>query len=186
MTINSTSNKIVATIRKCTGKYTSRKLRREGSVPAVLYGNNLSTKHLEINSRELVSVIRHYGKDAVLTLDIDGVKQSVTIKDLVIHPIKLSIQHIDLLTTYNVVKLLLILEGMPILGFKCLQQHKYIEVKTKNVLLDNSLIISINNLSVGNEILAGQIKLPLGTYLISDPKVPLIKLENKSNFDSRL
>jgi large subunit ribosomal protein L25 len=91
------SNNLTAVVREETGKGASRRARREGRVPAVLYGHGTDPQHLELNAHDLAAVLRHSGTNAVLSLDIAGTEQLALTKSLEIHPIRRSITHLDLL-----------------------------------------------------------------------------------------
>jgi large subunit ribosomal protein L25 len=89
---------IVAVSRDEQGKGASRRLRREGMVPGIIYGGGkdpemFSTKHNEL--------IQHLDNEAfyshILAVDINGAKQKVVLKDLQRHPSKPFITHLDLL-----------------------------------------------------------------------------------------
>ena len=90
-------NNLTAQVRTVTGKGASRRARREGKVPAVLYGHGADPQHLELNARDFAAVLRNAGTNAVLTLDIDGTESLALTKSLEIHPIRRNIQHADLL-----------------------------------------------------------------------------------------
>lgn len=90
-------NKLTVTVRSATGKGASRRARREGLVPVVLYGHGTDPQHLELNARDFAAVLRHAGTNAVLTLDIEGKEQLALTKSITIHPIRRSLQHADLL-----------------------------------------------------------------------------------------
>ena len=92
-----TVNNLTALVRAKTGKGASRLARREGRVPAVLYGHGTDPQHLELPARELSAVLRHTGTNAILTLDIEGKEHLALTKSLEIHPIRRNIQHADLL-----------------------------------------------------------------------------------------
>ena len=53
-----TVNKLTATVRTKTGKGASRQARRDGQVPAVLYGHGADPQHLELNARDFAAVLR--------------------------------------------------------------------------------------------------------------------------------
>ena len=84
-------------MRTETGKGASRRARREGKIPAVLYGHGADPQHLELPGHDFAAVLRHSGTNAVLTLDIEGKEQLALTKALDIHPIRRTIQHADLL-----------------------------------------------------------------------------------------
>jgi len=93
----STVNQLTATPRTETGKGASRRARRDGKIPAVLYGHGADPQHLELPGHDFAAVLRHSGTNAVLTLDIAGKEQLALTRALDIHPIRRTIQHADLL-----------------------------------------------------------------------------------------
>ena len=90
-------NQLKAAVRAETGKGASRRARRDGKIPAVLYGHGAAPQHLELPGHDFAAVLRHAGTNAVLTLDIEGKEQLALTKSLDIHPIRRTIQHADLL-----------------------------------------------------------------------------------------
>ena len=97
MAKGATVNKLSVNVRSNTGKGASRRARREGLVPVVLYGHGSDPQHLELNARDFAAILRHSGTNAVLTLDIDGKEQLALTKAISVHPVRRNIQHADLL-----------------------------------------------------------------------------------------
>lgn len=64
-------NNLTASVRTETGKGASRRARRNGKVPAVLYGHGTDPRHLELDAHDFAAVLRHKGTNALLTLDIE-------------------------------------------------------------------------------------------------------------------
>src|ERR1700733_13156966 len=91
------ANELTVSVRTQTGKGASRRARRDGKIPAVLYGHGAEPQHLELPGHDFAAVLRHSGTNAVLTLDINGKEQLALTKALAIHPIRRTIQHADLL-----------------------------------------------------------------------------------------
>src|ERR1700748_3938657 len=91
------ANELTVSVRTQTGKGASRRVRRDGKIPAVLYGHGADPQHLELPGHDFAAVLRHSGTNAVLTLDIEGKEQLALTKSLAIHPIRRSITHADLL-----------------------------------------------------------------------------------------
>jgi large subunit ribosomal protein L25 len=90
------SIEINAVIRELKGTGASRRLRRAGTVPGVVYGGGKEALPLEINYKELFLQFRHEAFHAsVLTLLISGKKESVLLRDFQMHPVRNTIQHID-------------------------------------------------------------------------------------------
>lgn len=87
---------INAVIRDAKGTGASRRLRHAGSVPGVVYGGGKDAYPLEINAKELFLQFRHEAFHAsVLTLIVDGKKESVLLRDFQMHPVRNTIQHVD-------------------------------------------------------------------------------------------
>ncbi len=90
------SIEINAVKRDVKGTGASRRLRRAGTVPGVVYGAGKEAVTLEINAKELFLEFRHEAFHAsVLTLNLDGKKESVLLRDFQMHPVRNTIQHID-------------------------------------------------------------------------------------------
>jgi large subunit ribosomal protein L25 len=89
---------ISATPRDVQGKGASRRLRREGLVPGIIYGGGKEPQMFAAKHNEL---IQHLDREAfyshILTVDVGGKKQKVVLKDLQRHPAKPFIMHMDLL-----------------------------------------------------------------------------------------
>ncbi|SUE05891.1 50S ribosomal protein L25 [Prescottella equi] len=93
----SDDNKLVASVRSEFGKGAARRARRDGQVPAVLYGHGTDPQHLNLPAREFAAILRAHGTNVVINLDIDGKDQLALTKSVVVHPIRRHIEHADLL-----------------------------------------------------------------------------------------
>lgn len=74
-----------------------RRLRKEGNIPAVVYGKNTDSKSVYINSIDFLKTIREVGRNGVISLDIGGNKQDVMLTDYQEDSIKREILHADFL-----------------------------------------------------------------------------------------
>lgn len=87
---------ITAVKRDSKGTGASRRLRRAGKVPGVVYGANKDAVSFEIDHKALFLQFRHEAFHAsILTLNLDGSKESVLLRDYQMHPVRNTIQHID-------------------------------------------------------------------------------------------
>ncbi|MDH6198909.1 large subunit ribosomal protein L25 [Mycobacterium frederiksbergense] len=180
MAKSATPNKLTASVRTRTGKGASRQARRDGKVPAVLYGHGTEPQHLEISAREFAAVLRHSGTNAVLTLDIDGTEQLALTKALDIHPIRRNIQHADLLVVRRgekvTVEVTVVLEGDAASGTLVTQDVNAIEIEAEALSIPEHLTVSVEGLEAGTQVLAGEIELPAGVSLVSDPEVLVVNV----------
>jgi len=86
-----------AELRITQGKGASRRLRRlEEKVPAVLYGGNEPAQNIALNQKKVMHALEHTSfYSHILTLNMEGKKQQVILKDLQRHHYKKSILHMD-------------------------------------------------------------------------------------------
>lgn len=87
---------IQAKKRESKGTSASRRLRRAGTVPGIVYGGDKEAISLEFDHKNLFLEFRHEAFHAsILTLDVEGKKESVLLRDYQLHPVRNTIQHID-------------------------------------------------------------------------------------------
>lgn len=173
-------NNLIAAVRTKTGKGASRQARREGKVPAVLYGHGADPRHLELPARELAAVLRNFGTNAVLTLDIDGTEALALPKAIEIHPIRRNIQHVDLIIVRRgekvTVEVNVIVEGDAGPDTLVNQESNTIEIESDAMSIPESLTLSVEGIRAGTQFLASQIPLPDGVTLVSDPELLVVNV----------
>jgi large subunit ribosomal protein L25 len=175
-----TVNQLAVTVRTETGKGASRRARREGKIPAVLYGHGSDPQHLELPGHDFAAVLRHSGTNAVLTLDIAGKEQLALTKALEIHPIKRSIQHADLIIVRRgekvTVEVNVVVEGEAGPDTLVTQDANSIEIEAEALSIPEQLTVSIEGAEAGTQFTAGQIELPRGVTLVSDPELLVVNV----------
>lgn len=176
----STVNQLSVTVRTETGKGASRRARRAGKIPAVLYGHGADPQHLDLPGHDFAAVLRHSGTNAVLTLDIEGKEQLALTKALDIHPIRRSIQHADLLVVRRgekvTVEVSVVIEGEAGPDTLVTQETNAIEIEAEALSIPEQLTVSIEGAEPGTQFTAGQISLPRGVNLISDPDLLVVNV----------
>ncbi|MBI5436295.1 MAG: 50S ribosomal protein L25/general stress protein Ctc [Nitrosomonadales bacterium] len=86
---------VSATSRKAQGTGASRRLRKAGRVPGIVYGEGEPTL-IDLDQNNLYHSLRKEAFHAsVLTLDLDGKKEQVLLRNFVMHPFRQQVQHID-------------------------------------------------------------------------------------------
>jgi large subunit ribosomal protein L25 len=176
------ANELTASVRTQTGKGASRRARREGRIPAVLYGHGAQPQHLELPGRDFAAVLRHSGTNAVLTLDIDGKEQFALTKALAIHPIRRTITHADLLVVRRgekvVVEVSVDVVGDAAYGTLITQEANTIEIEAEALSIPETLTVSVEGAEAGTQFTAGQIALPAGVTLADDPDLLVVNVVN--------
>jgi large subunit ribosomal protein L25 len=176
----STTNQLSVSVRIETGKGASRRARRNGKIPAVLYGHGADPQHLELPGHEFAAVLRHSGTNAVLTLDIDGKQQLALTKAIDIHPIRRTIQHADLLVVRRgekvVVEVSVDVVGEAGPDTLVTLETDEIEIEAEALSIPEELTVSVEDAEAGTQITAGQITLPPGVRLVSDPDLLVVNV----------
>lgn len=85
-----------ATDRVTSGSRASRRLRREGRIPAVVYGTSIDTRAVHVASRDLYGVLRtEAGLNALIELDVEGSGLLVIAREVQRDPVRGDITHLD-------------------------------------------------------------------------------------------
>lgn len=163
--------------RALQGKGASRRLRREGKVPAVLYGGKGEAESLALDHNEMW---KHLKTEAfyshILTLKIKGEGQQVVLKDLQRHPVNEYLIHVDLLRVLADVALRmhvpLHFKGADICpGVKTsegvVEHHlNQVVVECLPKFLPEFIEVDISHLELNQSLHLSQIKLPEGVALV--------------------
>ncbi|GGO89833.1 50S ribosomal protein L25 [Nocardioides phosphati] len=169
---------ITAELRTEFGKGASRRARRDGKIPAVIYGHGEDPIHVTLPGHQTTMALRHMGTNAVLELSIEGKTQLALSKAVQVDPIRRVIEHIDFVavrkgekvhvdvpvhTTGEAAKeTLVVLENATIL------------VEAEATHIPEGIEVDIEGAEAGTQILAGQITLPKGTSLLSDAELLVV------------
>ncbi|MFZ2176422.1 MAG: 50S ribosomal protein L25/general stress protein Ctc [Rhodococcus sp. (in: high G+C Gram-positive bacteria)] len=176
----SDENRLVAGTRTEFGKGAARRARRDGQVPAVLYGHGEDPRHLNLPSREFAAILRAHGTNAILNLDIDGTQQVALTKSIVVHPIRNYIEHADLLVIKKgekvTVEVPVVVTGEAASGTLVAQDASTIALEADALHIPEEIEVSVEGLEAGTQILANQLELPKGATLQADPDLLIVNV----------
>ncbi|MDH5750729.1 MAG: 50S ribosomal protein L25/general stress protein Ctc [Rhodospirillales bacterium] len=170
---------LAAEVRMRAGKGAARQTRREGRVPAVIYGNKQDTVMISLNPLDLMHQLRGPGFfGRVFEIDAAGEKHKVLARDLQLDPVTDRPIHVDFMrfgadTKLHVeVEVVFINEadspGLKRGGVLNVVRHT-IEMICAADKIPESVIIDLTGLDIGDSVHASVIKLPEGSELaISD------------------
>ncbi|MBP86514.1 MAG: 50S ribosomal protein L25 [Planctomycetaceae bacterium] len=168
-----------ATVRENLGSRNSRRLRNTSQIPAVLYGHGQESVSLSIPESEILAVIRHGAK----LVDVTGaVKDSALIQQVQWDALGSDVLHLDLLrvskdeavTITVAVHLRGEAPGTKEGGVLDHARHE-IELECRADSIPEPLEITVNELHVGQSITVGQLELPDGVTLLTDPDLVLVQ-----------
>lgn len=160
------------------GKGAARRTRRDGKIPAVLYGHGSDPKHLALPAIEFARVVREHGNNAVLTLDIDSKSELALTKTVTTHPIKNYIEHVDLLLVRRgekvTVEVPVVLTGEAQPGTLVTQDATTLQVAVEALHIPEQFEVSVDGAEAGTQILASNVPLTAGAELVTDPDTLVI------------
>ncbi len=167
-----------AEIRKKKGKGAARSLRREGKVPAILYGKDMEPLPLSVPSKELSDLEHKQGiTGSLLKLKVDGKTYTAVIKEVARGPLTDEYLHVDFqkisLTEKISTFVPIVVKGEEVCpGIKLggVLQHGINEVEIEALPRDipEHLEVDVSNLEIGDNIRVGDLTPPPGVEIISD------------------
>ncbi|WP_419919050.1 50S ribosomal protein L25 [Candidatus Poriferisocius sp.] len=161
------------------GTRSSRRLRRGGQIPGVVYGLGQESVPVAVDARELRSALTtEAGLNALLTLDMDGTRQLGLVKDLQHHPVRNEVIHVDFIRVDADVevevdvRVVLVGDASGVTNEDGVvdQAAFSVRVLAKPQSIPNELSIDISEMVMGSTLRTGDIQLPDGVQLAGDPE----------------
>ena len=173
--------------REETGKCPSRRLRKVGRVPAILYGSSIKGAiQLSLNNKELEKVLHTgAGENVLINLSFEGDKDNkmVMLKEITRHPLKDSIEHVDLLEVVMDKKIAV---EVPIhlvgkaaglaFGGIVQQETRKIKVECLPNQIPGSLDADISLLEIGQSLHISDIALPEDVKVLNDMEETVVSV----------
>lgn len=163
------------------GKGAARRTRRAGKIPAVLYGHGTDPQHVALPAREFARVVREQGSNAVLSLELgNGANQLALTKTITVHPIRNYIEHVDLLVIRRgekvSVEVPVVVVGAAAPGSLVTQAAGALQVEADVLTIPEQFEVDVEDAEIGTQILAGQVSLPSGVTLATDPETLVVNV----------
>lgn len=164
-------------IRENAGKGAARSARRDGKVPAVIYGHGREPQSLTIDTRELEKLLEHISaENTVIDLSLDGRSSRTLIREIQRHPFKRQILHVDFQELVAgekvVVRLPIILMGVPdgvrMDGGVLDQTLRELEVEVDPSNIPNHVEVDVTSLIIGSSLHVSDIVLPEGVEVVGE------------------
>ncbi len=165
--------RIAAETRDEFGKGAARRSRREGRVPAVLYGHGTQTRHLSLPAHDLMLAL----KTPNVLLRLEGLKHGSEIalpKAVQRNPIRGLIEHVDLILVRRGEKVTV---EVPIrvtgtIAPDGLLDHQLVQisVEAEATSIPQGIDVDVDGMEIGSAVHASDLKLPRGVILQADPE----------------
>jgi large subunit ribosomal protein L25 len=169
---------VIANKRDVQGKGASRRLRRQGKTPGVVYGAGKEAINIELDHNTLFYALKREAFHAsILTLAIDGVKEAVLLRDYIMHPFRMEVQHIDFQRVDKTQKIHVkvplhfvnaeIAPGVKLASGVVTHIMSDLDVSCLADKLPEFIEVDLADLQAGHSIHLSQLKLPEGVELAS-------------------
>jgi large subunit ribosomal protein L25 len=176
--------RIQAETRSTRGKGSARKLRKEGVIPGILYGRDVSPVAISVGARDWRTLEAHARSNAVIRMDLNDAgtvqERPVMIKDVQRAPVGHKVLHIDFLQVSMErvvqVEVPIHLTGEPVGVVKggVVEQHlRTAMVETLPDRIPERIDIDISALDIGDSIHIQEISLP-GVKLLDHPEIAVV------------
>lgn len=173
---------ITGELRSQFGKKANKSLRKEGKIPAILYGGD-QVDHFTTTIRDVKHLV--YTPDFKLAeIQVDGKVSKAILKEIQFHPVTDEIVHIDFLrlqeNTEIKVEIPVNFRGVSPgvkAGGKLIQSLRKIKIKTTPEKLIDALIVDISNVELGGAVRVRELDIVEGIEVINDGAIPIAIVE---------
>ncbi len=168
---------LTAELRRGAGKGAARRLRREGKIPAILYGAKIEPLPLSVSPQAIRTALGSGGTNALITLKIEGdgagpSSRVVLLKDYQLDPVRRTMLHADLyevrmdqpITIEVPIRLTGKAEGVKAGGI-LEQVHRSITVECLPDRIPDAIDVDVTQLGIGQSLHAADLTLPEGVRL---------------------
>ncbi len=172
---------VIAFKRDAQGSSASRRLRHAGKVPGIVYGGSAAPMQIELDHNALYHALRKEAFHAsVLTLAVDGKRESVLLRDTQWHPYKQQVLHVDFQRVDKDHKIHVKVPlhflnaetapGVKLGGGKPHHIVNELDVECLPGSLPEFIEVDMGKLEVGHSIHANDLALPAGVELVAHLK----------------
>ncbi len=174
---------LVAETGRESGTRSSKRLRREGRIPAVVYGHGTDPVSVSVDARELrLALNTEAGVNALVNLSIDGRSQLTMARVLQRHPVRNSVTHVDFQVVSRDeimsadVTFLLVGEAKHVTNDEGVVDQTLfsLTVNATPSAIPTHIEIDISGLRIGDAIRVGDLKLPNGVTTDVDPEEAIV------------
>jgi large subunit ribosomal protein L25 len=166
--------------REDRGKNAARRLRRQGHVPAVLYGGEGKSLTLAVNAKQLAAILRsESGRNTIFKVKLSTGDQAAMLKDWQVDPLLGSLLHVDLLRVAMDVRMHVMVpvhtfgepQGVKLQGgiFEMVTREVEVECLPSNI--PGEIRVDVSELMIGKQLRVGDLPIDAAKIkLVTDPQ----------------
>lgn len=178
-----TTASLSATRRTGTGKGNARSLRRDGQVPAVIYGHARESTALTVSARDLDKLLSRISADnTVVEIAVEGTTSRALIREIQRHPFKRQILHVDFqelvagekMTVRVPVRLIGTPAGVRLGGGIVDHTLRELTISVDPAQMPNQIEIDITDMELGDSIHVSAVRVPAGVTVLDDANAAVV------------
>jgi large subunit ribosomal protein L25 len=161
----------------------AKKERRNGRVPGILYGKNITNLLFEIGEMELAKELSRSGEHGIININIDGKDHMALIKEIQKDPVNRKLMHIDLEELSNDT---VVVTDVPLHfvgedrvarnGCIIQKERNTVKVQCKGSNLPKSISVDISNLNFGDTYRLADVEFSNEISFVDDPSTVLVSI----------
>ncbi|HEY5545510.1 MAG TPA: 50S ribosomal protein L25 [Gemmatimonadaceae bacterium] len=165
--------------RSGTGKGAARSLRRDGRVPAVIYGHAREPLSLSVPARDFDRLLEKVAaENTVIELHIDGTMARTLIREIQRHPVRRNVLHVDFQELVAgervIVRIPITLQGTPegvrTSGGILSQIMQELECRVDPLNMPSHIDVDVTNVTIGHSVHVNEMTIPEGVEVLDDPE----------------
>ncbi|MBO4675721.1 MAG: 50S ribosomal protein L25 [Elusimicrobiaceae bacterium] len=159
------------------------KIRADKNIPAVIYGGHKDPVSVTVSVKDLEKIVKA-GKNTLVEVTLNGKPELALVKEVQYHPVTDLPIHADFQRVAMNDKMDVVvpvrLEGTcaDIAQYGAIIEHilREIEVRALVSAIPHEIVVDITPMTINKGILAGDIQMPKGVELMTDPQAPVVHL----------
>jgi len=175
------SVKLAAQPRPAHGSQATRRLRKSGLIPAVVYGHKEAVVPVALDRKELETALRRNTR--VVDLQLDGAAETAVIQDVQYDHLGMDVLHVDFkrVSRDERVKMAVRIElkGTPagLGGGHVLEQTLHsLHVECPALAIPDSIRVNVSGLQSGHPIHVKELTMPEGVQALDDPELVVVQI----------
>ena len=171
--------RLTATIREHTGSKAAAKERKQGRIPAIVYGHKKEPEAISLDAHNLAEGLHHGHR--LMDVQIGKKSQKMLVKDLQYDYLGKDIIHVDLMRV-DITETVKVMVPIELKG-KAKGTHEggvisehtdHLEIECQAVDIPESIVVTVTDMDVGDTLHAADVEMPPGATLSSSPDILLV------------
>jgi len=162
-------------------------LRRSGKVPGIVYGHNIASSSIQLDTRDLGNVLRKIGRNSLISLDVDGAQRMVLTREVQRDPVTRALLHIDFYEVSMTEKItasvrIVVTNEAASADLKSgagvlLQERSAVEISCLPADLFDTITIDVTKFKIGDVVRVKDLQIPSGITVLEAIDDEIVRIQ---------